>query len=362
MPRAAGSVKIVPDQTAAAPESPSAPMRAHGDARPARRLGKLLARGLSALLDPTIVLSFDRTGFALHAMAFDDGDLHVDLSGRRCLVTGANSGLGFAAACGLAGLGAEVVLLCRSRARGESAVAHIRATTGNQRVALEVVDVASLAAVRAVAPRLAERGVDVLVHNAGTIPERRIETAEGLELALATHVVGPHLLTTLLRPALERSSDARVVWVSSGGMYTRRLAIDDAQWRERPYDGVLAYAETKRAQVVLAELWAERLRDTQVVVNAMHPGWADTPAVQTSLPRFHRITRPILRSAAQGADTIVWLAAAAPARGFRGRFFLDRAPRRTHLLPFTRETEAERRRLWELCEKWAARTSAAEAA
>ena len=320
-----------------------------------------LGRALAMLVDPTIVLSFDRTGFAIHALAFRPEDLDVDLSGRRCLVTGANSGIGFETALALADLGAEVGLLCRSRERGEAAAARIREETGNRRVWLEVLDVSSLAAVREVGTRLAAGAVDVLVHNAGTLPERRVETADGLELTLATHVVGPHLLTRLLRPALERSPDGRVVWVSSGGMYTRRLELADPCWTARPYDGVVAYAETKRAQVVLAELWAERLRGTGVVVNAMHPGWADTPAVRTSLPRFHRLTRAILRTPAEGADTVVWLAAAPGARAWSGCFFFDRIPRRTHLVPFTREREDARRRLWALCEAWAEREVPGEA-
>ena len=80
-----------------------------------------------------------------------------------------------------------------------------------------------------------------------------------------------------------------MIWVSSGGMYTRRLNVEDPEWTRRDFDGVAAYAEAKRAQVVLSEMWAERLRDRSVRVNAMHPGWADTPAVEKSLPRFHRL-------------------------------------------------------------------------
>jgi hypothetical protein len=93
-------------------------------------------------------------------------------------------------------------------------------------------------------------------------------------------------------------------------------------------------------------------RGTSVRVNAMHPGWADTAGVRDSLPRFHRVARAILRTPAEGADTIVWLAAAHAAAQHRGRFFLDRTPRRTPLLPFTRETPAERRELWRRVEAW----------
>jgi NAD(P)-dependent dehydrogenase (short-subunit alcohol dehydrogenase family) len=187
--------------------------------------------------------------------------------------------------------------------------------------------------------------VDVLVHNAGVLPDERVETGDGLELTFATHVAGPFLLTRLLSTSLEKSPDGRVIWVSSGGMYTRRLNLEDPNWTRRDYDGVLAYAETKRAQVVLAELWAEELRQTGVVVNA------DTPSVKSSLPRFHRLTRNILRTPAEGADTVVWLAASARARRWTGRFFFDREARRTHLLPFTRESSKDRRALWKLCER-----------
>ncbi|UCE84715.1 MAG: SDR family NAD(P)-dependent oxidoreductase [Deltaproteobacteria bacterium] len=311
----------------------------------------LLGRALSRLVDPTIVLSFDRHGFQIHALTFRPDDLEVDLSERRCLVTGANSGIGYESALALADLGAEVVLLCRSPERGEAAAARIREQTGNARVSVEPVDMSELASVRAAAERLAARPVDVLVHNAGVLPDARTLTSDGLELTFATHVVGPFLLTKLLRGALEQSDDARVVWVSSGGMYTRMLEVDDPNWEDRDYDGVAAYAETKRAQVVLARLWAEALEGTKVVVNAMHPGWADTPSVRSSLPRFYRVTRHILRTPAEGADTVVWLAACPRAREWSGRFFFDRAPRSPYLLPLTRESREAREALWALCEE-----------
>jgi NAD(P)-dependent dehydrogenase (short-subunit alcohol dehydrogenase family) len=316
-----------------------------------------LGSALSRVVDPFIVSSFDRTGFRIHSLTFQPDDLEVDLSGRRCIVTGANSGIGYETALALADLGAEVVLACRSRDRGEEAVQRIQEQTGNARVSLELLDVSDLGSVREAAARLASGPVDVLVHNAGALPEERVETPDGLELTFATHVVGPFLLTRLLRGSLEKSPEGRVIWVSSGGMYTRRLNLEDPNWTRREYDGVLAYAETKRAQVVLAELWAEELRGTSVVVNAMHPGWADTPSVKSSLPRFHRITRHILRTPAEGADTVIWLAACPRAHRWSGRFFFDRKARRTHLLPFTRESSEDRRALWKLCERLSAEVS-----
>jgi NAD(P)-dependent dehydrogenase (short-subunit alcohol dehydrogenase family) len=316
-----------------------------------------LGRALSRVVDPFIVSSFDRNGFRIHSLTFQAEDLEVDLSGRRCLVTGANSGIGYETALALADLGADVVLLCRNLERAERAAQQIRVQTGNARIFAELLDVSDLDSVRAAAARLSSASVDVLVHNAGVLPQVRVETQDGLESTFATHVVGPFLLTRLLRGPLEKSPDGRVIWVSSGGMYTRRLNLEDPNWTQREYDGVIAYAETKRAQVVLSELWAEELRGSSVVVNAMHPGWADTPSVARSLPRFHRLTRHILRTPSEAADTVVWLAACPRSRESTGRFFFDREPRRTHWLPFTAESEAERRALWQLCERLSAKPS-----
>jgi len=344
-----------PADVLAALEEGAEPIREAGSPPLAQAL---LGRALGRLVDPFVVSSFDRTGFRMHALAFRPDDLEVDLSGRRCLVTGANSGIGFETCLALADLGAEVVLLCRDAGRGEEAAAGIRDRTGNPRVSLELLDVSDLGSVREAAARLGSRTVDVLVHNAGVLPARRTLTRDGLELAFATHVAGPFLLTTLLRGALEASRDGRVIWVSSGGMYARRLRLDDPGWQRRAYDGALAYAETKRAQVVLAELWAEELRGTRVTVNAMHPGWADTLAVRASLPGFYRVMRRLLRTPAEGADTVVWLAASPRAGEVTGRFFFDREPRRTQLLPFTREPREDRRALWRLCEALSAEPAA----
>ncbi len=310
-------------------------------------LARTMAGLLDRVLDPTIVLSFDRTGYSRHAMGFDPADLDVDLAGRNCLVTGANSGIGLATARGLAARGASVWLLCRSAERGQAAATEIRRDTGSRRVHVAELDVSDLESVRHFAAELSIRKVDVLVHNAGVLPYERTLTRDGYELTLATNVLGPFLLTALLRPRL--AAGARVIWVSSGGMYTTRLSLDDVQWAERPFDGVAAYAQTKRMQVVLSEMLAGRLADQDVLVNSMHPGWANTSAVKTSLPRFYTLTRRILRSPEQGADTVLWLAASPAAAGQSGLFWFDRRTRPTHLLRRTRETVAERRDLWQLC-------------
>ena len=117
-----------------------------------------------------------------------------------------------------------------------------------------------------------------------------------------------------------------MVTVSSGGMYTARLTATTCSSTTATFDGPRFYAHTKRAEVVLNELWAQREGEQGVVFAAMHPGWADTPGLQRSLPRFHRLTRPLLRDARQGADTIVWLATAPAARRPRRAVLARPAP------------------------------------
>lgn len=309
-------------------------------------------------LDASVYFSFDRSGFERHAAKFDESDLEVDLSGRRCLVTGANSGIGRSVALHLADLGAEVWLLCRSQARGEEALDDILLATQNERLRLKLVDISSLDSVRDLARRIGDTPVDVLVHNAGVLPAERATTADGLELTWATHVAGPFLLTWLLTPnlraAAEEKGSSRLIWVSSGGMYTQRLDLSDIAWKTKDYDGVAAYAQTKRAQVILAERWNRELAGTGVLSRSMHPGWANTPAVRDSLPRFWRFTQNRLRTPRQGADTLVWLAAA-EAAARRGEepaeeetFYFDREPAPQYPLPGTRESDEDREMLWQL--------------
>jgi len=315
----------------------------------------MIRRLAEAALDASVVLSFDRTGFRRHARRFCEEDDAARLDGRVALVTGANAGLGRATALELARRGADTWLLCRSREKGEEACDALRRASGSDRVFLEIADVSSLASVRALAERLAVERVDRLVHNAGVLLDERSETGEGLETTLATHVAGPFLLTRLLRPRFERSPDARVIFVASGGLYTQRLSCADPHWRRRPFDGVRAYAQAKRMQVALTAELARRETLPSLRYHAMHPGWADTPGVRTSLPGFHRLTRPLLRTPEEGADTAVWLCAAAEGGRESGGFWFDRRPVSPYLLPGTRETAADRRHLWRLCERLTAR-------
>ncbi len=257
------------------------------------------------------------------------------------LVTGSTRGIGRAAAEGLASLGASVVIVGRNEERIAAAVDEIASSTGADVIG-ERADLSLMAEVRSLADRLAARSIDVLVNNAGALFPERWETAEGIEATFALNLLGHYVLTERLIPSL--ASSGRIINVSSGGMYTQRISSSDLEARNREYDGRVQYAKTKRGQVILTEIWAERLAERGVSVHAMHPGWVNTPGVETGLPLFHSVMRPILRTPEQGADTIVWLAAADPSLIGTGGFWHDRRRRPTHRLKRTRETPEQRQR------------------
>ena len=313
-----------------------------------------LPRLVDAALDRLVVPGYSRLGYTVRRAGWSALPTGC-LSGRTILVTGAGGGLGAATVRGLVALGARVEMVVRNPERGEETAAAVRADHPGAAVDVAACDVSSLADVRRYAAEVRDREAAVhgLVHNAGVMPPERTETAEGHETALATHVLGPFLLTRELRPVLRAGASptapSRVVFVSSGGMYTAALHIDDPEFRQGTYSGGAAYARTKRMQVVLAELLADDLAGDGTVVHSMHPGWADTPGVASSMPGFHRVTGPLLRTEAQGADTVVWLQAAAEPGHSTGVFWHDRAPRPTHYLPRGGESPQARAALWTLC-------------
>lgn len=294
---------------------------------------------LDSALDASVVFSFDRNGYRRHARRFDARDLEVDLTGRTMLITGANAGLGLAATQQLAKLGATVVMACRDLQRAEVAQ---RSVSG--RTELLRLDVSSRADVKRFVADWGTRPLDVLINNAGVLPTSRQQTSEGHELAFATNLLGAVDLTRGLLPRL-RETKGRVVLVSSGGMYPVKLDLEALQGRVARYDGVAAYAQTKRAQVIVNELWAQR--EPHVTFSAMHPGWADTGGVRGSLPTFHALTSRLLRTADEGADTITWLAAVQRPLP-SGQFWFDREAVKTHAFPWTKEDAATRDALWRL--------------
>ncbi|MRH87588.1 SDR family NAD(P)-dependent oxidoreductase [Nocardia sp. SYP-A9097] len=297
------------------------------------------------LLDRSIIAGYSTIGFRLRSRRWPPGDPAAGaMRGRTALVTGAASGIGFAIAAQLTALGAGVILAVRNTDAGAGTRDRILADVPGADIAVrhcDLTDPATLAACARTAPEV----VDVVVHNAGVLPDRRTETHTGHELTLATHVLGPLALTDLLLPALRRAPDPRVVFVASAGMYTQPLPWSDPEYRDGTYRGATAYARTKRIQVAFAPLAAEHW---QIGVHAMHPGWVDTPGLRAALPAFRRVTAPILRDPGAGADTAVWLAATGMQLP-NGQFWHDRRIRPQHRLPTTTYTGDQVGELWDYC-------------
>jgi NAD(P)-dependent dehydrogenase (short-subunit alcohol dehydrogenase family) len=303
-----------------------------------------LARLVDAALEATIVPSFSRLGPSVRRRTAGWTELAPGaLAGRTVVVTGATSGLGAEIARASAALGAHAVVVGRNPERGAGVVDQIAAAGGTAR--FEPADLTDLDAVRDLADRLAApevAGTDgrlhAIVHNAGALLPSRQVGSSGLEATWATMVVAPHLLTRRLADRVDRA-----IWMSSGGMYLQALDLDDWGWERRAWDGTRAYAQAKRAQIDLVAEATERGEAPLQV--AMHPGWADTPGVDDALPGFAKAMGPLLRSAAEGADTAVWLTAAERTELRAGAFYLDRRPRGTVRWPGTATSPEDRRQL-----------------
>ncbi|CAB4956948.1 MAG: SDR family NAD(P)-dependent oxidoreductase [Actinobacteria bacterium] len=303
------------------------------------------------VLELAIAPSWSRIGYDIRRRMFDwDASALPRLDGRVVVLTGFTSGIGRATASLLGTLGATLHLVGRDPGRVASVSAELLAD--GIKVTTSIADLADLDAVRRIAGEIIEQhpSIDVLIHNAGALSRTYTTSAQGYETTVAAQVLGPFLLTTLLLEPL-RAAHGRVLTVASGGMYAERLSVADLEMTSDAYDGVRAYARAKRAQVELAREWTRRNDDT-VSFHTMHPGWADTPGVVESLPTFHRITRPLLRDPAAGADTLVWLAAIeASELGESGGFWLDRRRRSISKVPWTDTPAGERYRLWNWCKE-----------
>ncbi|XP_027878808.1 dehydrogenase/reductase SDR family member 12 [Xiphophorus couchianus] len=297
---------------------------------------------------------YTKSGYEAAAKHFSPADLDANLSDRCFMVTGANSGIGKATAQEIAKRGGTVHMVCRNKERAETAKGEIVAQSKNENVHVHIVDMSSARQVWEFAQSFSQNNkLHVLINNAGCMVNQRELTEEGLEKNFATNTLGTYILTTALIPALEKVEDPRVVTVSSGGMLTQKLNVDDLQFEKGTFDGTMAYAQNKRQQVILTERWASQHKE--IHFSSMHPGWADTPAVQSSMPSFHAKMQSKLRTEAMGADTVVWLAVSPAAVKLpSGQFFQDRKPVATHLpLASSRSSPQEEEKLLAALEEFA---------
>ena len=268
-----------------------------------------------------------RTPFGFHATAAEV-IAGIDLSGKRAIVTGASSGIGTETARALAGAGAEVTLAVRNTDAGERTAAEITATTGNDAVRvgrLELADQGSVAAF------LAGWGgpLHILINNAGVMALPELErTPEGWEMQFATNHLGHFALALGLHDALAADGDARIVSLSSRGHLRSPVAFDDLNFSSRPYDPMVAYGQSKTANVLFAVEATRRWAGDGITANAVHPGAVATtnlsrhvdPEVLAGLVNSGEYE---FKTAEQGAATSVLVATSPQLEGIGGRYFAD---------------------------------------
>jgi dehydrogenase/reductase SDR family member 12 len=320
-----------------------------------------IAKAVDALLELSVAGSFSRAGFVIRRSLEGWRDPGC-LEGRTMIVTGASSGIGKAVALELAALGAEIWLVGRNAEHLRAAGSAAEDAGGNGRVHTAQLDVVDADAVSAFVGRVSSvhTELDALVHNAGALFPDYGVTNDGTgiptERTVATHVLAPFRLSWLLSPLLLSAERPVIATVTSGGMYTQRFDAQQIEAAPDGYRGTAVYGRAKRAQVVLSHEWARRWGGHGLASYAVHPGWVATPGLAEALPTFAKLG-PLLRTPAQGADTVTWLAADSPRRtGATTQLdglWHDRHRRGEYYLPSTRRTSSESERdgrmLWDWC-------------
>src|SRR5499427_2707437 len=272
------------------------------------------------------------------------------MNGKVCVVTGATSGIGKAAATALARMGAQIVRVGRDRGRAEATAAEIAAVS-TVAPKVEIADLASMAQVRALAGRLvALERIDVLINNAGLVLGERRGTPDGFEHVFAVNHLAPFLLTNLLLPRLTASAPARVITVTSDAHSAAKLELDDPNL-EHGWDSWRSYANSKLANILFTRELARRLDGTGVTANCAHPGVVRTGFGREGKPLLRlgtTLARPFFLSPERGADTVVYLASSPDVAGETGGYYVKRQQREPSAAA---RDDAAARKLWDISAK-----------
>ncbi|MGV9345928.1 SDR family NAD(P)-dependent oxidoreductase [Streptomyces spiralis] len=287
-----------------------------------------------------------------------------DLRGTEAVVTGAASGIGIETVRALAAAGARVMVAGRDKARGEAAVADVRASTGNPDVSFGLLDLASLSSVSAFAEEYAGTGrpLHLLINNAAVMATPPSLTADGHELQFGTNHLGHFALTLGLLPSLRAAGTARVVNVSSRAHSLSDVHLDDTDFRRRAYGPWEAYGQSKTANVLFSVELTRRFSASGITSNAVMPGLIHSPLWRhtggwTGDDPAARPVPPGWKTPEQGAATSVWAALAPELDGVGGLYLDDCAVARPwlgggrmpdgHYMPYARDEE-HAAALWEL--------------
>ena len=276
-----------------------------------------------------------------------------DRSSEVMLLTGATNGIGEAAAHALARTGARLVLVGRDAAKAERVRAAVSSASGNPNIDTLIADLSSQAAIRQLAATFKAKynRLDVLLNNAGGVFDTRRETVDGIEYTFALNHLGYFLLTNLLLDIMKTSAPARIVNVSSAAQGSGRMPFDDIENR-RSYNAFGVYAQSKLANVMFTYALDRRLTGSNVMVNALHPGFVNSGFGSNSSNALVRGVFSLIKLAAitpeQGADTAVYLASDPAVANVSGKYFAKRKEERTSTLSYD---QAAQERLWQVSEQ-----------
>ncbi len=276
----------------------------------------------------------------------------MSMLGKTALVTGANSGTGLWTAIGLAKKGARVVMLCRSKERGEEALKEVKKLSHNDQVDLMLCDLGSFESIRSFSKEFHDRYdvLDILVNNAGVTLPKREETKDGFELQFGVNHLGHFLLTNLLLDLIKKSKSARIVVVSSGAHKAGKIHFEDLQLK-KSFNMIKAYSQSKLANLLFAYELSHRLKNENITVNALHPGAvASSMGINrdTGFGKFvTKKLKPFFQTPEKGASTSMYLATAKELEGISGKYYYQMKPIESSKQSYNRSLQ---KKLWQISE------------
>jgi NAD(P)-dependent dehydrogenase (short-subunit alcohol dehydrogenase family) len=249
------------------------------------------------------------------------------LKGKTAFVSDGTSHIGEQAVKGLVRLGADVCFASSHKQRGEELVKQVKDSYGVE-LGFEYADLSDIRQLNDVCDKLHQRydKLSILVNNFGHIIDQRETTNEGYEKSFSSLLLSPFILTESLHDLLKNEAHSRVISLITSEIYSQPVDIDDLESKQKPYNGVLAYARAKRGLLDMCEVWARHWESEGIKVHAVNPGLVDTEQVRWGI--FYPIAKTWMRKPSQAVDSILWLASSPAAEEVNGLYWLDRRPQR----------------------------------
>ncbi|MBY8986853.1 MAG: SDR family oxidoreductase [Candidatus Lokiarchaeota archaeon] len=271
----------------------------------------------------------------------------MSMEGKICIVTGANSGIGKATAMGLAKMNATVVMVCRSKERGEVAQKEIIELTGNNKVDLLICDLSSQKEIRDFATEFKSKyqNLHVLINNAGVMLSKKLLSVDGFETNFAVNFLAPFLLTNLLLEMLKKSAPSRIINVGSAAHRMGKIDFEDLQRKNKKGRFFRLYGSSKLALTLVSYELSRKLEDSHVTVNVVHPGLINTNLGRDRNSTSSGFTRKFLKSPEIGAETSIYLASSPEVEGVTGKYFVNKEVKPSSKTSYNEEYA---KRMWEI--------------